>query len=44
MTTNTYLRVVGMDLAGATEKLSYSLPANKLAEVADLATYRSSLI
>ena len=32
-TTNTYLRVVGTDLAGAMEKLSYSLPATKLAEV-----------
>lgn len=39
-TTNTYLRVVGTDLAGATEKLSYSLPQAKLAEVTDLATFR----
>jgi site-specific recombinase XerD len=35
-TTNTYLRVIGTDLAGATEKLSYSLPANKLAELVDI--------
>lgn len=34
-TTNTYLRVVGTDLAGATEKLSYSLPITKLAEVVE---------
>jgi hypothetical protein len=32
-TTNTSLRAVGTDLAGATEKLSYSLPQSQLAEV-----------
>ena len=32
-TTNTYIRVVGTDLAGATEKISYSLPQSQLAEV-----------
>ncbi len=34
-TTNAYLRVVGTDLAWAMEKLSYSLPATKLAEVVE---------
>ncbi len=34
-TTNTYLRVVGTDLAGAMVKLSYSLPATNLAEVVE---------
>jgi len=32
-TTNTYLRVAGTDLDGATEKLSYSLPQDELARV-----------
>ena len=32
-TTNTYLRVAGADLEGATEKLSYSLPEAELAKV-----------
>ncbi|MEZ4814266.1 MAG: hypothetical protein R3A80_03545 [Bdellovibrionota bacterium] len=40
-TNNTYLRVVGTDLAEATEKLSYSLPQSRLAEVADIASFRS---
>ena len=32
-TTNAYLRVVGSDLDGATDQLSYSLPEQKLGEV-----------
>lgn len=32
-TTNTYLRVMGIELEGATERLSYSLPQSELAQV-----------
>jgi integrase len=39
-TTNEYLRLVGSDLDGVTEKLSYSLPNDKLAEVIDLSFRR----
>jgi integrase len=35
-TTNEYLRIVGADLDGATEKLSFSLPTNELAKVIDI--------
>ncbi len=34
-TTNVYLRVVGSDLDGVTEKLSYSLPQDKLGRLLD---------
>ena len=34
-TTNGYLRVAGTDLEGTTEKLSYSLPEDRLAQVLD---------
>ncbi|MDZ4675935.1 MAG: site-specific integrase [Oligoflexia bacterium] len=35
-TTNVYLRIIGSDLDGATEKLTFSLPPEGLAEVIDL--------
>lgn len=35
-TTNVYLRVAGTDLQGATEKLSYTLPTEQLAQVIEL--------
>ena len=40
-TTNTSLRAVGTDLAGATEKLSYSLPQSQLAEVFEFTGLKS---
>lgn len=35
-TTNEYLRIAGADLDGATDKLSFSLPADEVARVIDL--------
>jgi len=34
-TTNVYLRVLGADLDGATDKLSFSQPPDQLAQVID---------